>query len=240
MKLKRMHGVLMVAGVVASLVVVLGAWHTQDDLTVDQPKVEPGATTPHSDEPQVAMQAPESRPPCDAVSPFAAANVACSADEPTLQADATLAASGSTAEESVIGPVPDFVKVKVVGSLGGGVAAALLKAAGRDLAVTSDSHDSVLVDSSTTPDVEVAATIQQALSRGQYIIVDGSDSLESSTKLNRIMGELNLLSMNGVTAYGLSKGTDGKFNITPLQSLADEKGARSINQIHNVLGIKKS
>ena len=54
------------------------------------------------------------------------------------------------------------------------------------------------------------------------------------------MGDMNLLSMTGVTAYGLSKGNDGKLEVMPLQSLPNEKGVRPINQIHNVLGIKKS
>jgi hypothetical protein len=240
MKLKRTHGAFMVTGVAAALIALLGTHPIQDDLAVGQPKVDPSVTPAYSSEPRMAKPAPESMPPCDTVSPFAAATVACSQVARSPHTDSAIGDAAPSNEGSVMGAVPDFVKVEVIGSLGGGVAASLLKAAERDLAGTTDNHDAMLIDSSAMPDAAVATTIQQALSRGQYIIVDGSDSIESSTKLNRIMADLNLLSMSGVTAYGISKGTDGKLEITPLQNLPNEKGVRSINQIHNVLGIKKS
>ena len=240
MKLNRTHGALMVVGVAAALGALLSMHSIPDDLAVGQPKVDPSATPAYSSEPHMAKPAPEAMPPCDTVSPFAAATVACSHIARSPQTDSALGGAAPSNEGSVMASVPDFVKVEVIGSLGGGIAASLLKAAERDLAGTTDNHDSILIDSSAMPDATVATTIQQALSRGQYIIVDGSDSIESSTKLNRIMSDLKLLSMSGVTAYGLSKGSDGKLEITPLQNLPNEKGVRSINQIHNVLGIKKS
>lgn len=240
MKLNRTHGAFIAAGVAAALIALLATHPTQDNLTVGQHKVEPRVTPPDGSEPQKTAQAPDSRPPCETVSPFAATSVACKQTERGSHSDSALGGAAPSTEASVMGSVPDFVRVEVVGSVGGGVAASLLRAAGRDLAGTADSHDSMLIDSSAMPDADVATTIQQALSRSQYIIVDGSDSIESSTKLNRIMGDLKLLSMSGVTAYGLTKGADGKLEITPLQNLPNEKGERSIDQIHNVLGIKKS
>jgi hypothetical protein len=239
MKLNRTHVAFMALGIAVALVALLSTHTPPSELAVGLPKVDPHLTPAYNSKQHVAKPAPETLPPCNTVSPFAASTIACSHIALNPHTDSALGAPAPSNEGSVMNSVPDFMKVEVVGSLGGGIAASLLNAAGRDLAVTSDNHDSILIDSSAMPDTAVASTIQQALSRGQYIIVDGSDSIESSTKLNRIMADLNLLNMSGVTAYGVSKGPDGKLEITPLQNLPNEKGVRSIDQIHNVLGIKK-
>jgi hypothetical protein len=89
------------------------------------------------------------------------------------------------------------------------------------------------------PDGEATAAIRQALDSGQYVIVDGSDSAEGSTKINKIMLDMNLISVDGGTAYSVVKGTGEEFYVTPLQSLTDEGGKRAFDQMHGFLGIDK-
>lgn len=234
---------LQVVVVFASILVVLGLLVSTDPAQQDEPpplqKNVQVPTPPKSPAMQATMAPAESLPPCGAVSPFAKLDAPCNPNVTVAQSGGAGPAEASN-ETSIMGAVPDFVDVQVVGSVGTGVAASLLKAAGRNLAPTHASPDSVLVDTSNTSDVAVAAAVQEALNRGQYIIVDGGDSMESSDRVNQIMRDLNLLHMRGVTAYGLAKGTDGKLNVTPLQTVANEKGVRQINQIHNVLNINKT
>lgn len=137
--------------------------------------------------------------------------------------------------------LPQFENVYVMGALGQGVAAKLLGAAGRNLAGTAGNHDSVLVDVSTTAAdaAPVLSSITQALDEGKFVIVDGGDSKASSKKLNEIMGGIQLLQIEGVTAYGVAKTSDGAYHVTPLQSVVGPNGKREIDQLHQVLGIQK-
>jgi len=239
MKFNRTH----VTFIAALSLVVLGLFVSTNPEQEDGPSLfqqnAQAPTPPQSRATQAAMAPEESLPPCGAVRPFAKLDAPCNPDITVAQSGGGGPAEVTT-QTSIMGAVPDFVEVQVVGSLGTGVAASLLKAAGRNLAATHSSPDSILVDTSNTSDVAVVAAVQDALNRGQYIIVDGIDSMESSDRLNQIMRNLNLLHMRGVTAYGLSKGTDGMLNVTPLQTVANEKGVRQINQIHNVLNINKT
>jgi hypothetical protein len=239
MKLTRLHvTVIAVVGPLAVALLVVALQGQEDAASPSQSAQAP--TPPQIRERSAAMAPPESLPSCGAISPFGMLDTPCNPNI-TIAPSGGAAPGEASAETSVIGPVPDFVDVQVVGSVeGSGVAASMLKTAGRNLAATHASPDSLLVDTSNMSDVAVAAAVQDALKRGQYIIVDGKDSMESSDKLNKIMQDLNLPQMPGVTAYGLSKGADGKLNITPLQTVANEKGVRQINQIRNVLNINKT
>jgi hypothetical protein len=135
--------------------------------------------------------------------------------------------------------LPDFEKLQVVGRLGNGVAAALLRGDGRDLTGSPGDHDALLIDSSAMPAQEVVAAIKQALSDGKYIVVDGSDTAENATSLTKIMLSSGLIASSQITAYAVGKTPDGQTDITPLHSLKNEKGERPVDQLHNVLNVKK-
>jgi hypothetical protein len=197
----------------------------------------------------------ESKKACGSPSPFGPVDPACetvakSATTATIAdtSDASAAAGDGPDAASVaaaaggqqsIAAIPDFLKVEIAGAPGNGIVAKLLKSAGRNLAGTPGNSDSMLIDGFAQPNSSVVTAVQDALSRGQYIIVDGGDSTESSAKINQIMLDLDMPHKSGVTAYGISKSPNGAVNVTPLQTLPNEKGGRPIDQIHNILGIEK-
>ncbi len=86
---------------------------------------------------------------------------------------------------------------------------------------------------------EIVETARQALDSGRFVIIDGKDSVDSSEKLGKAMSEMELISIDGVTSYGVVKGEGGKFYVTPLQSNVASDGERKFNQLNEVLGIHK-
>lgn len=238
MALNRMKGALMMAGsalALFALFAMLSAPPKQDAVTLTGAHTEPVAGETLRSAPQLAGQAPDSLQPCDTVSPFGKAGTPCiPLPEPSL---GNSAQDGGSADMI---RMPDFVNVQVVGGFGGGVVGTLLQSAGRALSGTPQNHDSTLIDVSAMKDSDVAASMKEAIDSGKYVIVDGGDSMDGSTKLNQIMLDRNLISIQGVTAYGVIKGVDDKIYVTPLLSVADKNGTRAVDQIRDVLGINKS
>nr|WP_295786460.1 hypothetical protein [Rhodoferax sp.] len=235
MKLNPIQWVSVTAGMIFALFMLLGEPTTQDTATHIGAQTKQRATDTFNSQPKPPWLAPEYLQPCDTLSPFARNSTPCNPSPISSPSDS--AQAGSSSEMS---PMPEFVNVQVVGTLGGGVVGSFLKSAGRSLSGTPQNHDSMLIDVSEAKDTDVAASIQEALDSGKYLIVDGSDSIEGSTRVNQIMLDRKLISIQGVTAYGVIKGADDKVYVTPLQSVADKSGVRAVDQMHNVLGIKKS
>jgi hypothetical protein len=195
MKLTRLHVTAIAVFVPLAVALIASTVQEQEDAGTT-PQSAQAPTPPQIRERSAAMAPAESLPPCGAISPFGKLDTPCNPNITVAQSGGAVPGE-ATSETSVVGAVPDFVDVQVVGSVGGGVAASMLKAAGRNLAAAHASPDSLLVDTSNTSDVAVAAAVQDALNRGQYIIVDGNDSMQSSDRLNQIMRDLNLRIVQG-------------------------------------------
>ena len=128
------------------------------------------------------------------------------------------------------GEVSDFKKIMITGAIGDGVIARYLRADGRDFSGTNDAHDAQLIDSSTMTETVAVAAIKQALTADKTIIVDGSDNVEATTRTNKIMNDAVGFSVEGATAYAISKSPDGAKFVTPLDSIANAEGVKTIDQ----------
>ena len=161
MTLNSTHAAFVVTGLALAVLLMMGSPTSQvDKVAIHKQPATPRPETPFGFSTQTTPQAPESVQPCETVSPFAVASVACRQTELSPQTDSAQGGGAAGNGTSTMASLPDFVKVEVVGSLGEGIAASLLKAAQRDLAGTSDNHDAMLIDSSAMPEATVATTIQ--------------------------------------------------------------------------------
>ena len=236
------NGTQSIAITAAVLVFVTSAyWFTrmqQDEPAPESAKVASSAvpTAAPSGSAQQTTTAPAasgSLSSCNAASPFAK-NTNCY-KEPDSLANATGAMDMTNMEAA-----PTFENVHVVGLVGDGIAAKLLQSAGNRLSGSAGNNDAVLVDVSAASVVApVETSIKRSLEEGKQVIVDGGDSKDSSKKVNEIMGNVDLMSIDGVSAYAVSKHKDGRYQVTPLQSVADANGKRQFDQLHQVLGVEK-
>lgn len=237
MRWTKTHSAASIAAVACATLAYLGFHLLQDDPTLQTASVAPhsaavvgGTSSPAL--PAVEPGVKEYLSSCSGVSPFVKS--ANCYPEPEQEANGGPATDGSAPM------LPRFENVYVVGFVGEGVAAKALRSAGRPLTGTASNNDSILVDISTgSTDAPVLTSITKALEEGKFVIIDGGDTKAGSHKLNEIMADINLLKVEGVTAYGVSKEKDGTYHVTPLQSLALANGERQFDQLHNVLGIKK-
>lgn len=245
MKRKHTYSILTIAALAVAIAVVLNTRTAQTDAGATQTQASQLVNAPQGNQTRVTQAAASQQlADCSAVSPFAKADTDCKPVSNHAASDTAPADSGQTAGSNTSPDRPEFKNVHLVGNLGDGVVGKLLKTTDRNLSgTTPQKPDSVLVDTSAMPDGEATAAIRQALYSGQYVIVDGSDSAESSAKINKIMLDMNLISLEGVTAYSVVKGTGGNgeeaFYVTPLQSLTDKEGKRAFDQMHSFLGIDK-
>ncbi len=235
MKLNRMHGALVVAGTAFALYVLSDEPTTQDKATPTSARSKLGSRGSLGAPPQLAGQATDYMQPCDTVSPFGSTGTPCIPAPQPSPGDSSQAGGGADTMN-----VPDFVNVQVINGAGGGIIGKLLKSAGRAITGTPQNNDSTLIEVTAAEDGSAATSIQEALDSGKYLIVEGPDSIEGSTRLGQIMLERKLLSIQGVTAYGVIKGAEGAVYVTPLLSVADKNGVRRVDQIHGVLGINKT
>lgn len=128
------------------------------------------------------------------------------------------------------GEVSEFKKIMVTGAIGDGVIAQYLKADGRDFSGTNENNDAQLIDSSTMTEAVAVAAIKQALTTDKTVIVDGSNNAESSTKTKKIMNESVGFSVEGATAYAVSKASNGARTVVPLESILNTEGIKTIDQ----------
>lgn len=236
MRWTRTHSVFSMAAVACAALAYWGLHLSQGEESLQTASVAPGAEMLEATGRQVpattAPGATERLSSCRGVSPFVK-NANCF-QEPEPDPNVGPPADGTAMM------LPQFEKVYAMGLVGEGVVAKALRSAGRAMAGTSSNNDSVLVDvSATATDAPMLASITQALDEGKFVIIDGGDTRASSDKLNEIMADINLLKVEGVTAYAVVKAKDGSFHVTPLQSLAGANGERQFDQLHNVLGINK-
>jgi len=234
MNWNRTNGAIAIAlSALAVAVTALLALHdTPEGGAAHNAQTAPQAASPQSNGIASTKTEPQPLPPCESASPFGKSFGACAPTRPDEALDETATANMT--------PMPDFEKIQVVGMLGSGVVAAALRSSTERLGGTAQNHDSMLVDATTMAESDVAASIKTALDTGKYIIVDGGDSTASSAKVNKIMTDMQLINVKGVTAFGVMKGPNDQIFVTPLHSLADEKGNRPFNQIDEVLGISKT
>jgi hypothetical protein len=184
----------------------------------------------------------ETKANCNTISPFGGFNQACNSTAGSIDQVKAKAYVDPSLQEAQkhIKPMPAFSNIGAVGDAGHGVVASLLKAAGRNISENSASSDSTFIDGFAKSNSIVVSAVQDALNRQQHVILDGVSTKDSSDKIGQIMLDLKLMHLSGTAAYIIGKNLDGSFSVTPLQSIADEKGVRKFDQVHNIFGVEKS
>ena len=134
----------------------------------------------------------------------------------------------------------NYSQIYAIGASGNGVVQKALMGDGRQLTGSPGNHDSLLVDTSALPEENSILAIKDALAENSAVIVDGTDSRQSSDKVNRVMLASVGFSVNDAIAYAVRSNKDGSVSVTPLQSLTSESGERRFDQLNGHLSVGTS